>query len=51
MRDLRVLYTPTNSVVHFPIMSLLQPLLSVPGTGSKLRGKSMLTNIVETHNG
>lgn len=50
MRDLRVLYTPTNSVVHFPTMSL-QPLLSVPGTGSKLRGNSMLTNIVETHNG
>lgn len=33
----KVLHLPTNSVVNLPILCLLQPLLSVPGTISKLR--------------
>lgn len=37
MRDWRVLYPPTNPMVNFPIVSLPQLLLSIPGIGSKWR--------------
>lgn len=39
------------SGVNFPIISVLQPLLTGPGTASKLREKSILRNSEETLNG